>query len=178
MTREQLAHLLRAASRITGDNDVLVIGSQAILGTYGEEELPAETWMSIEADISFLEDAEGTKALMVDGAIGELSSFHEMYAYYSQGVEVSVAVLPDGWRDRLVPFRPEAALPAMAWCLEPHDLVISKLAAARHKDIAFTQALLNADLLDRRVLEDRARDVPDKHSRQRRWILNWLKRQN
>ncbi len=37
MTREQLAHLLRAASRITDDPDVLVIGSQAILGSFSEE---------------------------------------------------------------------------------------------------------------------------------------------
>lgn len=40
MTREQLAHVLRAASRIAEDPDVLVIGSQSILGTYAEDELP------------------------------------------------------------------------------------------------------------------------------------------
>lgn len=132
MTREQLAHVLRAASRISDDPNVLVVGSQSILGSYSETELPQETWLSIEADLAFLDDPDGHKALSVDGAIGELSEFHEMYAYYSQGVEIDVAVLPDGWKRRLVAFRPQSALPAQAWCLDPHDLVISKLAAARH----------------------------------------------
>ena len=78
MTRAQLAHLLRAASRITGDPNVLAIGSQSILGTFSEEDLPEEAWMSIEADLAFRDDSDGTKALAVDGAIGELSSFDEM----------------------------------------------------------------------------------------------------
>ena len=176
MTREQLAHLLRAASRIAGDPEVLVIGSQAILGTFSEEQLPAEAWVSIEADLAFLDDSDGNKALLVDGAIGELSSFHELNSYYSQGVDVSVAVLPIGWRDRLVPFRPKAALPAQAWCLDPHDLAISKLAAARHKDIVFAQELLRARLLNRETLQIRTNQLPDENARQRRWILDWLAR--
>ena len=32
MRREQLEHVLRAASQIAGDADVLVIGSQSVLG--------------------------------------------------------------------------------------------------------------------------------------------------
>jgi hypothetical protein len=49
MTREQLAHVLRAASRIAQDPDVLVIGSQSILGSYSEDELPPEATGSMEA---------------------------------------------------------------------------------------------------------------------------------
>lgn len=177
MTREQLAHVLRAASRIAEDPDVLVIGSQSILGTYAEDELPQAAWMSMEADIAFLSDEEGTKAMSVDGAIGELSNFHQMYAYYSQGVEIEVAVLPEGWRERLVPFRPQAALPAQAWCLEKHDLVISKLAAARHKDMEFSEALLLAGLVDKSTLHKRALALSDHHARQRRWVIDWLDRQ-
>lgn len=176
MTREQLAHLLRAASRIAEDPDVLVIGSQAILGSFSEEELPEAAWVSIEADLAFLEDPDGMKSLKVDAAIGELSDFHEMYAYYSQGVDISVAILPTGWRDRLISFRPQSALPAQAWCLEPHDLVISKLAALRHKDIVFAQALLDAHLVRHQTLVDRANDLGDRYPRQRRWILDWLDR--
>ena len=39
MKREHLEHILRAASQIAGDPDVLVIGSQSILGTFTEHEL-------------------------------------------------------------------------------------------------------------------------------------------
>ena len=40
MRREELEHLLRAASAIAERRDVLVLGSQAILGTFDEDALP------------------------------------------------------------------------------------------------------------------------------------------
>ncbi len=52
MRREQLEHLLRAASSIAGVTDLVVIGSHAILGTYPEWELPREATMSFEADLA------------------------------------------------------------------------------------------------------------------------------
>jgi hypothetical protein len=56
MTREQLAHVLRAVSQLTGDPDVVVIGSQSILGSYSEDELPPEATGSMEVDTAFLSD--------------------------------------------------------------------------------------------------------------------------
>jgi hypothetical protein len=40
VTREQLEHILRAASTIAGDPDVLVIGSQSVLGSFADGDLP------------------------------------------------------------------------------------------------------------------------------------------
>ncbi len=40
MTREQLEHVLRAASQIAAERDVLVIGSQSLLGSFAEDRLP------------------------------------------------------------------------------------------------------------------------------------------
>lgn len=94
MRRADLAHLLRAATRIAGDPNILVIGSQAILGTYSEDELPQEAWLSVEADLAFVDDPASGKADQVEGAIGELSLFHETHSYYAQGVDVTTAVLP------------------------------------------------------------------------------------
>lgn len=48
MTREQLAHVLRAASTIAAERDVLVIGSQSVLGSFGEDMLPFEATASME----------------------------------------------------------------------------------------------------------------------------------
>jgi hypothetical protein len=42
MRRAELEHLLRAASQISGERDILVIGSQSILGTLPQDELPSE----------------------------------------------------------------------------------------------------------------------------------------
>ena len=174
MTREELAHILRAAAKIAGDPGILVIGSQSILGSYPEHLLPEPVWLSMEADIAFLDDPGAHKADLVDGAIGELSPFHEMYAYYAQGVEVSTAVLPDGWRDRVVPFVPASAEPASAVCLEPHDLVVSKLAAMREKDRIFATELVKAGLVGLRTLQDRTAMLSSATALQRRAVSNWL----
>ena len=101
MNREQLAHVLRAASSIVTDRRILVIGSQSILATYDEEELPVEATASIEVDLAFFDDDDEARADQVDGAIGELSQFHKTFGFYAQGVSVSTAALPNGWRDRV-----------------------------------------------------------------------------
>jgi len=38
--REQLDHLIRAAAGVLGENEVIVVGSQSILASIGEEDLP------------------------------------------------------------------------------------------------------------------------------------------
>jgi len=125
MNREQLAHVVRAAATITGDGDIVIIGSQAILGAADVGGLPEEATMSMEADIAFRDDTDASKADAVDGAIGELSQFHETYGYYAQGVEIRTAVLPAGWEARAdILDRPDSR-PGFARCLEPHHLVVS-----------------------------------------------------
>lgn len=79
-----------------------------------------------------------------------------MYGYYGQGVSLDTAVLPLGWRDRVVAFRREDADPSDARCLEPHDLVVAKLVAGREKDVEFTTALLEARLVSAEILYERA----------------------
>ena len=96
MKRAELAHILRAASDITGEPNILVIGSQAILGSFREDDLPASATVSIEADIAFLDDPDEAKSDLVDGGIGEDSRFHETYGVYGQGVGVETANLAGG----------------------------------------------------------------------------------
>lgn len=174
MTREQLAHVLRAAAKIADDPQILVIGSQAILGSFWEDELPEQAWMSVEADVAFLDDPDERKADAVDGAIGELSPFHQTHSYYAQGVSISTAALPDGWRDRVVAFAPSAADPATAVCLDRHDLVVSKLVAMRAKDLAFAAALLKAGLVDKEILLERARLLNTAAPLLQREVLHWI----
>ena len=102
MNRQQLAHLVRSACAVAHDADVLVLGSQSILGSFNEEDLPPEATASQEADIAFLDDPAREKADDVDGAIGELSTFHEENGIYAEGVHIDTAILPEGWKDRLV----------------------------------------------------------------------------
>lgn len=173
MRREQLEHVIRAACAATGVRDVVVIGSQAILATYPVGLLPDEATRSVEADIAI--DArlaggvhidEEALADQIDGAIGDQSRFLEQYGYYAQGVETITAVLPDLWRDRLVPVVCEAVddRPAcVGWCLEAHDLWISKAAARRPKDVEFCVALAEASLIERDALETRVEHIDERY---------------
>lgn len=145
MRRDELAHILRAAARIVADGDKLIVGSQAILGTFDEEELPAVAWRSVEADVAFFDDPVNDKSDRVDGALGEGSAFHVTHGIYGQGVSVSTAVLPAGWHQRLVPFERPDAEPSRAKSLNVHDLVCAKLVAGREKDFSFASALIDAD---------------------------------
>lgn len=124
MNREQLAHIVRAASTVTSDGEIIVLGSQSILGTFDEDVLPEEATMSMEADIAFAVDEGATKADQVDGVIGEGSLFQQTFGIYGQGVELSTATLPAGWQGRLISFDRLDAEPATARCLDPHDLAM------------------------------------------------------
>lgn len=160
MNLDQLEHVLRAASTIVDETDVLVIGSQAVLGSIPVDQLPLEATTSIEADLAFFDDPDDEKADRVDGAIGELSTFHATYGYYAQGVSVSTATLPAGWRDRLVALATPSTAPARGLCLEPHDCVVSKLVAHRPKDLDFAAAMLRDNLVDADILVERIGDLP------------------
>ena len=160
MRREQLEHVLRAACSIADSEVALVIGSQAILASFPDDVLPSAASRSIEVDVAFFDDPDDVKSDLVDGAIGELSPFHETFGYYAQGVSVTTAALPNGWRDRLVRFATPASAPGAALCLEPHDLVASKLVAHREKDLEFAASLIQAGVVDTDVLHARIDALP------------------
>ncbi len=137
MTRAQLEHIVRAAAANADTNDIVVIGSQAILGSFPDA--PDELLESMEAD-GFPRD-RSADSILIDGGIGELSPFHETFSYYAHGVSQDTATLPQGWRERLVPIRDDNTRGATGWCLEVHDLAVSKLVAGREKDLTFIAVL-------------------------------------
>jgi hypothetical protein len=147
MRRAEFEHAIRAAAAVLGVEEVLVIGSQALHGSVAGD-LPEEALRSVEVDVAAFEDLDGSKADLIDGAIGEASMFHATFGYYAQGVEAVTAVLPKGRRDRLVRFELPATRGVVAWCLEPHDLWISKMVAGRPKDLEFCQALLEQGIVE------------------------------
>ena len=87
MKRQDLEHLIRASSDITKEYELVVVGSQAILGT--DPNPPAELTVSAEVDIYPLNRPE--LAHDIDVHIGEGSPFHELNGYYAQGVGVETA---------------------------------------------------------------------------------------
>lgn len=153
MRRDQLEHLIRASTAILGEQAVIVVGSQSILGSF--EEPPPDAVASIEADLLPLDDPDGRKADLIDGAIGEGSPFQDLHGIYAQGVSAQTSVLPAGWRGRLIEVSNENTSQATGWCLDAHDLAVAKLVAGREKDEVFLCALFAAGLLDPSVVADR-----------------------
>lgn len=158
MNRLQLAHILRAACQVSDTPEVLVLGSQ-FLGAFDEDDLPPEATASMEADIAFLDDPDRSRADLVEGAIGEMSAFHDMNGVYAEGISTETAILPSGWRDRLHTWELASSAPARPLFLEPHDLAIAKLARLETKDRDFVAALIRAGMLDVATLRRRAEAI-------------------
>ena len=156
MNRQQLEHVIRAAAQVTNQYDIVVVGSQSILGAFPNA--PPACTMSMEADVFALYAEELSDA--IDGAIGEFSRFHEMNGYYAQGVDSHTSVLPQGWRERLVRVQNENTAGFIGWCLDPTDLFLAKCAAWREKDREFNRALLAANYVDPNVALLRVSDMP------------------
>jgi hypothetical protein len=173
VTREQLAHVLRAVARISGERDVLIIGSQSILGSYPEDVLPARATGSMEVDMAFFADPDGAKADIVDVNLGEFSEFHNEFGYYPQGVSVSTGVFPVAWRDRLVVFQTPGTGQGRGLCLDPHDCILAKLVRFDEKDIDFAVALVKAGLISLDTLAERAPTLPA-HLAVIDRIRNWI----
>lgn len=151
MTRLQLEHVIRAAGTISDDDDIIVIGSQAILGQFPNA--PAELLVSQEADVYPKKYPE--RSDLIDGSIGEASPFERTYGYYAHGVGPETAVLPSGWMERLIPVCGPNTRSIRGWCLEVHDLAIAKLVAGREKDLDFVRALHRHGMVAKETLSDR-----------------------
>jgi hypothetical protein len=134
----------------------VVIGSQSILG--GFPEAPAELLVSSAADVWPRNHPE--RCDLIDATIGEGSPFQRAFGYYAHGVGEDTAVLPDGWRDRLVLVSGENTRFIRGWCLEAHDLAIAKYAAGRPKDLDFTRVLVGRGMVSRELLEQRLAVTP------------------
>lgn len=172
MTRLQLEHIIRAAGVIADDPDIIVIGSQAVLGQFPNA--PAELLRSTEADVYPRNRPE--RSDLVDGSIGEGSPFERTYGYYGHGIGPETAILPRGWEQRLILVENPNTQNARGWCLEVHDLAISKHVAGREKDIEFTAALVHHGMVNRDVLLQRLAEarLPDEL---RQLILARIERQ-
>ena len=148
MRRSDLEHLIRAAGKSAGERELVIIGSQAVLGQFPEA--PSALLRSMEADLYPLSRPE--LADKVDGAIGEGSKFHQTHGYYAQGVGPDTAILPKGWQRRLVRIENPNTGGIAGLCLEVHDLAISKYVAGREKDREFTRELARHEMTDKETL--------------------------
>ncbi len=147
MKKQQVDHVLRAAGRITGEKQFIIVGSQALHGKHPD--LADEILTSFEVALIASNRIERTEWLNV---MGVDSQFHETYGYYADAVDPGTATLPKGWKGRLVNLPPGNTDGVRGLCLDPHDLAIAKYAAFREKDLVFTRELARRGITSRKRL--------------------------
>jgi hypothetical protein len=160
MKHNEFEHVIAAAAEILREDEFVVIGSQAVLGSISA--VPDSMLVSMEADIYPAREPE--RAIEVDGALGDGSPFHRQFGYYAHGVGPETAKAPAGWHERLVrvdvPPRKTSSRQPVAMCLEIHDLVLSKLVAGRDRDIDYAHQARAHGLLDLDTMRERVNDLP------------------
>lgn len=155
MEKSDLFELIDAVQSILIDELPVIVGSQAIFAL--TDDPPEIAQESIECD--FLVYGSGKSELRdrVNNELGVLTPFQREKGYYADALGLATVVLASGWQDRLQPLLgPENNV--IAYCLEIHDVAISKLIAGREKDYAFLldaferQLILPAILIERLAL--------------------------
>ena len=148
MKKRELEIALRAAARIARETEFFVIGTQAVHAYCARP--PAEVLLSQECDLYPKNHPEA--ASLLDQALGRGSRFGRQHGFYIDVVAPEIATLPSGWQARLRSLRFGRTV---ALCLEVHDLIISKLAAGRLKDLEFAGALMRLNLARLKILRRR-----------------------
>lgn len=183
MRRYQLEHAIRAACSIIRRDQIIIIGSQSILGSFHEDELPEQATMSREIDILPIDDNPQTVLDLSDelsAIAGEWSDFDETHGFFLDGVDDTTAKLPGGWRERLIVVSNENTRRVVTGeqftglCLDKEDLCVAKLMAYREKDQAFVGALLQHGIVDRDLILERLRSVQELWPVEVGRALGWL----
>ena len=171
MTREQLEHAIRAVCDVTGDSEIWIFGSQAILGQFPNA--PESLRASIEVDVYPKNNPD--KLNEIDGSLGELSLFHETHGFYVHGISLETVKLPKDWQKRVVKIKHEVSIGVnIGLCIEVHDLAASKLVAFREKDREFVRVLFIEGMVDVHILLTRINelDIEDElQQRLRTWVI-------
>ena len=109
MNRQELEHIIRAAADVTGQPELIIIGSQAILGQFPNA--PEPLLVSMEADIYAPNAPELSD--FINGTLGPDSLFDKTHGYHADGVGPTTASLPSGWSERLIRIcNPNPSLPS------------------------------------------------------------------
>lgn len=156
MTKSEFEDLLRRAGKIARELDFFLIGSQALRGVC--RVIPRDFPKTVEADLYPRQHPQAWSLLRAQ--LGNQSKFFKQHGYYLDCTDPALATLPDGWQERLIPYRTPATRNVTAWCLEPHDLFVSKLAVLRTKDREFLSAMLRHELVKPKIIVSRIESLP------------------
>lgn len=152
LSRSSIAHVARAVHQITGRNQLVLVGSAALIAAYGEDKLPSGMLQTGDVDIFALDAPDDEKFSDQVGQIGISSSFEQEYNYFPDGVSRYTAMMPDDWQDRATRrLLDEITL----FVPDPNDIAISKICAWRERDRHWVDEALEFELIDIKVIAKR-----------------------
>jgi hypothetical protein len=168
MNWEQFVHVLRASASITQETSFVVIGSQAVLASHPNA--PPELLLSNELDLYPALHPE--RADLIDGAIGQLSMFHDTFGYHADGVSPETAKMPADWMQysRLHYIGDFTVIVP-----DLHDLAVSKCVAGRDKDARWIAALLRHKMIEMPRFIERLKAMDATQHNVAR-LVNWAER--
>lgn len=153
MFRHQLQHVILEIGRRFGLREFHIIGSAAILAAMPDPPVGA---LTATRDVDVIPPGSDDKlADRISFVLGEASDFDAEYGYYAQGVSAATPeYAPREWMSRALPIR---VGDYTAWCMEPTDLVLSKLDAGREreKDFDFARSAATLQLVTEAGLLER-----------------------
>jgi len=164
MQRHQLQHVILEIGRRFDLRDFYIVGSAAILAALPD---PPAGSLTATRDVDVIPPGGDEQlADRISFVLGEASDFDIEHGYYAQGVSLRTpAFAPADWRARTLPVR---VAEYTGWCMEPLDLVLSKLGAGRDKDLEFARDAAKLGIVRRDELLARLESVSctDEHRRQ------------
>lgn len=157
MRRETLIAALEELGALTGESAFIVLGSQSVHAF--TDDPPVLTITSDDADIALLDrDFDERQCKVIAVALGEESEWSARVGAFVEPLSLSLPTLPPGWEERA---RALEGTTVQAFCVDPHDLAVAKLVAARLKDGEFIEVCVGRGLMNPSTIREHIRLLED-----------------
>lgn len=154
MRKQNLFELTSEVRKIIEELPVIV-GSQAI---FAITDFPPEiVRKSVECDYLLLKKLLELRPNLTE-KLGIFSDYQQQTGFYADILGLATVVLPEDWEKRLVELKNENG-ETIAFCVEIHDVAVSKLMAGREKDFEFLRVAFQSDYLRVETFIERAKMI-------------------
>ena len=150
MTLDDLFRLVEAITEKSRHREVVVIGSNSILGLSAHFSIPDDMTVSVDVDAYLKADPDQTFALA--GSLGENSAFHVAHGFFLDPVTPRLPTLPEGWETRMEVVERNGL---RAWFLDPDDAAVSKYARGEERDLRWIRAGVSAGVVSLAKIQSR-----------------------
>lgn len=152
MDFQALKHLSAVVAALAPGSSILIFGSSSAFASHPKLAETVSMYQNTQ-DADFVPDPMDEMLFeYLRDTLGKESRFFQVFGYYADiNGPRAFDYFPAGFRDRLVP------LPGVAnvFALEPNDMAVAKLIAAREKDIHLLSILLAQGCLNEAAIRTR-----------------------